>query len=254
MAPTLLQSFPSVLSNVHDYFIYVAAQVENLHQRVQSMRCAYLADQCRRGDENDPFLEADRREFAKREAAARRVHPALNVSIFSQPSTQAAGLFSSSAAPVPSLAGMQQSSQPTPGGLSATTPGTGFSLFGTPTPSTSSSSFGSTGTTSLFGTPSSMFGTNTSSSLFPSTMGSSTPSSFSTPALGSTSTGILVASTGASTSLFGAPTSSSGLFGSSQASGSFFNTTSSFGPGTSSGSNFGAASKSTRPKSRTPRR
>ncbi|KAE9449759.1 hypothetical protein C3L33_18342, partial [Rhododendron williamsianum] len=46
--------------------------VESIHQYIESMKAAYLADQRRRGDANDPFLEADRRETAKQEAAARR--------------------------------------------------------------------------------------------------------------------------------------------------------------------------------------
>ena len=60
------------------------------------MKAAYLADQRRRGDGNDPFLEADRRETARQEAAAKRVHPTLNLPANSQPSTQVAGLLPSS--------------------------------------------------------------------------------------------------------------------------------------------------------------
>lgn len=40
------------------------------------MKSAYLADHRRRwGEVNDPFLEADRRETARQEAASKGVHP-----------------------------------------------------------------------------------------------------------------------------------------------------------------------------------
>ncbi|KAE8690302.1 VAMP721 protein [Hibiscus syriacus] len=57
------------ISNVHDFFVHVAAKVEIIHQYIQSMKTTYLADHRGRGDVNDPFLEADRRETAKQEAA-----------------------------------------------------------------------------------------------------------------------------------------------------------------------------------------
>lgn len=275
----LLQSLPSVISNVHDFFIYVAAQVETFHQRIGSMRAAYLADQRRRGDENDPFLEADRRELAKREAAAKRVHPALHASTFSQNSTQVAGLFTSSAAPASSLSGMSHSTQSTPGTFTAASSGAGFSMFSAPASSSSSSSFlfstqaasapssifGSSGalqTPSMFGTSQttpSMFGANTSSSLFPSATATASSSSlFSSSAFGTGSTsssGLFGASTVASTSLFGASSSpSTGLFGGGQTSGGLFNANLSFGAGTTSGSSFGAATKTSKPKPRTTRR
>lgn len=228
----LLQSLPSVISNVHDFFIYVAAQVETFHQRIGSMRAAYLADQRRRGDENDPFLEADRRELAKREAAAKRVHPALHASTFSQNSTQVAGLFTSSAAPASSFSGLSHSTQSTPGAITTASSGSGFSMFNAPASASSSSSFlfstqaasapssifGSSGalqTSSMFGssqTMPSMFGANTSSSLFPSAT---------------------------------AAASSSSLFPSSA-----FGT----GAGATSGSSFGTINKTPKPKSRTTRR
>lgn len=228
----LLQSLPSVISNVHDFFIYVAAQVETFHQRIGSMRAAYLADQRRRGDENNPFLEADRRELAKREAAAKRVHPALHASTFSQNSPQVAGLYTSSAAPASSLSDMSHSTQSTTGAFTAASSGSGFSMFSAPASSSSSSSFlfsttatsapssifGSSGalqTPSMFGTSQttpSMFGANTSSSLFPSaTAAASSSSMFSSSAFGT-------------------------------------------GAGTTSGSSFGAATKTSKPKPRTTRR
>ena len=45
---------------------------------IESMKTACLVDQRRRGDGNDPFLEADRRERARKEAAAKRAHPTLH--------------------------------------------------------------------------------------------------------------------------------------------------------------------------------
>uniref|UniRef100_A0A0E0B3S2 Uncharacterized protein n=1 Tax=Oryza glumipatula TaxID=40148 RepID=A0A0E0B3S2_9ORYZ len=86
-----LESLPKVMSNVHDYFIYVASKVENLHQYVESLKTEYLHEQRRLGNANDPFLEANRREAAKQEAAARRVHPTLHLPAPVQPTTQIAG-------------------------------------------------------------------------------------------------------------------------------------------------------------------
>ncbi|KAF2295143.1 hypothetical protein GH714_031686 [Hevea brasiliensis] len=152
----LLQSLPKVMSNVHDFFVHVASKVESIHQYIASMKTAYLADQRRRGDVNDPFLEADRRETAKQEAAAKRVHPTLNLPANSQPSTQVAGLFATSAAPGASI--VPQTSAATASASS----GSGFSLFSTPSTAASSSLSSS----SLFATPtaaapvSSLFGSS----------------------------------------------------------------------------------------------
>ncbi|KAK4393356.1 Nuclear pore complex protein [Sesamum angolense] len=101
---SLLQSLPKVMANVHDFFVHVAAKVESIHQYLESMKTAYLADQRRRGDGNDPFLEADRRETAKQEAAARRVHPTLHLPAASQSTGQGTGPFAISAAPGASTA------------------------------------------------------------------------------------------------------------------------------------------------------
>ncbi|KAI4314923.1 hypothetical protein L6164_027783 [Bauhinia variegata] len=124
---SLLQSLPKVMINVHDFFVHVAAKVESIHQYIESMKSAYLADQRRCGEENDPFLEADRRETARQEAASKRVHPTLHLPVNSQPSTQVAGLFSSSGTHVASAA--SQTSVATSSG-SGTTPG--VSPFSTP--------------------------------------------------------------------------------------------------------------------------
>jgi len=160
-------------------FVLSVNQVESIHQYIESMKTAYLADQRRRGDGSDPFLEADRRETAKQEAAAKRVHPTLHLPTISQPSTQVAGLISSSAAP--GVSGTPQMSS----AVSFASTGSGSSLFATPSVAASSSSLFTTPTmsapvSSLFGTS----GASPQSSLFGS-LSTSTPA-FSTPLFGST--------------------------------------------------------------------
>ncbi|GFP80945.1 nuclear pore complex protein nup58 [Phtheirospermum japonicum] len=176
---SILQSLPKVLGNVHGFFVHVAAKVESIHQYIESMKTAYLADQRRRGEENDPFLEADRRETAKQEAAARRVHPTLHLPSVSQPTNQNTGQLAISAPPGPSTA------TNAPAAPSAST-GSGPSLFSTPaapsaTPSLFSTPTASTTFSSLLNTAatpqSSPFSSNT---LFGSTPASGV-SSFSTP-------------------------------------------------------------------------
>lgn len=55
-------------------------QVEALHQHTGAMRSAFLSEIRRRGDESDPFVEAERRAVAQRDAAAKRiVHPTLHL-------------------------------------------------------------------------------------------------------------------------------------------------------------------------------
>ncbi|KAJ4966571.1 hypothetical protein NE237_018420 [Protea cynaroides] len=228
---SLLQSLPKVLSNVHDFFVHVAAKVESLHQYIESMKTAYLADQRRRGDGNDPFLEADRRETAKQEAAARRVHPTLHLPAIAQPSTQVAGLFASSA-----TSGASSAPQLSAGASSASSGG-GFSLmpFSAPSAATSSSLLFSTPSASAPG--SSLFGSSFAtpqSSIFGSASGSlfgSTP----TPSLFGTGASTFGSTTPAGGSLFATPSFASG-------------------PATGSGASFGTASRSTKPKSRTTRR
>ncbi|PWA82280.1 hydroxyproline-rich glycoprotein family protein [Artemisia annua] len=203
---SLLESLPKVMSNVHDFFVYVAAKVESIHQYMESMKTAYLADQRDRGDGNDPFLEADRREIAKQAAAAKRVHPTLHLPSNSQPSTQAGGLLTSSTTPAASAAAPASASAPA--GVSGSAPG----LFSSPFAGTSSSLFSTPATTA----PSfSMFSSSSASpqtSLF-SGLSSTTPSLFNT-SLASTSTSFATnPTTGASS--FSTP------FGTATASGSF---------------------------------
>ncbi|CAN4082844.1 unnamed protein product [Withania somnifera] len=215
---SLLQSLPKVMSNVHDFFVHVAAKVESIHQYIESMKTVYLADQRRRGYGSDPFLEADRRETAKLEAAAKRVHPTLHLPAISQPSTQVAGSISSSAAP-----GVSSTPQ-TSSAVSAASAGSGSSLFATPSVAASSSSLFTTPTMSA--PVSSLFGTS-----------AFTPQ---TSPFGSLST---------STPAFTTP-----LFGSTPASGvSNLSTPFASGAALASGASFGTLSKS-RAKSRTGRR
>ncbi|GAA0170071.1 transporter [Lithospermum erythrorhizon] len=171
---SLLQSLPKVMSNVHDFFLHVAAKVESIHQYIESMKSAYLTDQRCRGERNDPFLEADRRETAKHEAAARRVHPTLHLPANSQASVQAVGSIASSAAPGSSL--FPNSSVNVPSASS----GSGLSLFSTPSVATSSPSLFITPTTSA---PVSLLSSGASPQ--PSLFGpsSSTPAIANTPPL-----------------------------------------------------------------------
>ncbi|XP_015890071.1 nuclear pore complex protein NUP58 isoform X3 [Ziziphus jujuba] len=176
---SLLQSLPKVMSNVHDFFVHVAAKVESIHQYIESMRTAYLADQRRRGDGNDPFLEADRRETARQEAAAKRTSAATATGSsgsgfsLSTPSAPSTPMFSSqfatpsSSVPVSSLFG-PSSATPQPSLLgsssasllgSASTPSLSITpAFGTTTPvggslfSTPFASGAATGSGASFGT------------------------------------------------------------------------------------------------------
>ncbi|KAL9253023.1 Nuclear pore complex protein NUP58-like protein [Drosera capensis] len=169
---SLLQSLPEVISNVHDFFVHVAAKVESIHQYIESMKTAYLADQRRRGEGNDPFLEADRRETARQEAAARRVHATLHLPALPQPSAQVPALPAPSAnqaAPAnPQMTGSSLFSTP----FSTPLPTTSPSLFSTPVPTVPATSLFPSSSpspqTSLF-SPSPATGFGSASSLFSST-------------------------------------------------------------------------------------
>lgn len=142
------------------------------------MKTAYLVDQRRRGDNSDPFLEADRRETAKLEAAAKRVHPTLHLPTNSQPSTQAAGLLTS--APNTGASVPPQTASAASGG--------GLPLLSTPSSTPMSSSLFATPSTSA---PASSFFGATPQMSTPSPFVASTPSLFSytASAFGSTPTG-----------------------------------------------------------------
>lgn len=217
---SLLQSLPLVLTNIHDFFIHVAAKVETLHQQIWSRRTTYLSNQRKRGDDNNPFLEADRREVAKKEAAAKRVHPTLQASTSSQLSTQAAGLLSNA---TPSSAPSSGTSGSTSLLFSGSTPFSAFNVAGSLT-SASAPSF-STPSLSLFGSTSapssSIFGSSGLPAV-PSLLSSGMSSSIfgSGPAGGSSSSPLSTfsgASAASSSSpLFGGTAMpSGGLFGSS---------------------------------------
>ncbi|XP_071730978.1 nuclear pore complex protein NUP58-like [Rutidosis leptorrhynchoides] len=235
---SLLQSLPKVMTNVHDFFVYVAAKVESIHQYMESMKTAYLADQRERGDGNDPFIEADRREIAKQAAAARRIHPTLHLPSNSQSSTQ---VVASSAAPATSA---------TPPAASASTATTASGLFSSPFPAASSSS--------LFSTPAASapsFSLFASSGASPQTSifgvsSSTTPSLFnSTPAAASTFS--MPFATNPST---GASAFSTTTFATNPTAGtSTFSTPFGTGAATGSGTSFNTLSKS-RAKSRSGRR
>ncbi|XP_073060470.1 nuclear pore complex protein NUP58-like isoform X3 [Primulina eburnea] len=201
---SLLQSLPKVLANVHDYFVHVAAKVESIHQHIESMKTAYLADQRRRGDGNNPFLEADRRETAKQEAASRRIHPTLHLPAVSNPTAQATGPLNNSAAPVSSM------TTSAPAAVYASS-GSASSLFSTPSIATSSPSLFSTPTSSA--PVLSLLGTTASpqSSPFSSLSASSSAFPISTPLFSSTpASGVSTFSTPFAT---GAATGSGASFG-----------------------------------------
>ncbi|KAG0617157.1 hypothetical protein M758_5G168700 [Ceratodon purpureus] len=227
---SLLQSLPSVMTNVHDFFIHVAAEVEALHQHTGAMRTAFLSERHRRGDDSDPFVEAERRAVAQRDAAAKRiVHPTLHLPA-PQPTTPSApsgpastpGLFGASQ---PGIFQNQSATPPASQSLFGSTPTPTSNLFGSTTPTTagasSSSLFGSAfaSTTPAGSTPAAsggLFGASTPSPLF----GAQTPAASTGGLFGSqtpaTSGGLFGSSTPAPTGgLFGTPTpaASGGLFG-----------------------------------------
>ncbi|KAJ1257120.1 hypothetical protein BS78_K208900 [Paspalum vaginatum] len=193
-----LESLPKVMSNVHDYFIYVASKVENLHQYVESMKTEYLNEQRRMGNGNDPFLEANRREAAKQEAAARRVHPTLHLPAPAQPTAQIA---------TPATSQPPQSSFP-----SVTASSSAFSTFSTPASAPSSSSLFATPTTPA---PSgNLFGTSGSAQLTTPFGTPSTPTLASSPAPGfGTGTTSLGGTSLFSTPFGGGATASGSSFG-----------------------------------------
>lgn len=182
-------------------YLIMLIQVESIHQYIESMKSAYLADQRRRGEVNDPFLEADRRETARQEAASKRVHPTLHLPANSQPSTQVAGLFSSS--------GTQGAltAQQTPATTSSLSTGSGLSLFSTPVSSAPSSSMSSLFTTPTTPAPGASWFASSSATPQTSLFGSassSLPGATSTPSLFSNATP-LFSSTPAGGSLFSTP-------------------------------------------------
>ncbi|KAF8646069.1 hypothetical protein HU200_066033 [Digitaria exilis] len=174
-----LESLSKVMSNVHDFLIHVASKVEHIHRSVETMRTRYLNDRRCRGDLSNPFVEANRREGAKEEAARRIMHPMLHLSSPGRQTTQVAVPMISSqlqqtsfptaatppssypTLPLPSVlppSSMQTSPAPltnpfsSPGSVFQSTP---FGSFSTPVP-------GSTPAASLFGNVTPSFATSPS--------------------------------------------------------------------------------------------
>lgn len=166
------------------------------------MRTAYLNHQRHHEDACNPFLEADRREAARHEAAAKRVHPTMHLSAAALPTIQVAGLLASSGSP----------------GVSSTAATSGAPI---------SSSFG-LGFPSLLATPatvpmSTMFAppaTVSSSILFATPASGSLPTPSATPARTSSQTLFTIPENACARTLFATPSSAAGssLFLSSTAS------------------------------------
>lgn len=115
------------------------------------MRTAFLQERHRRGDDSDPFVEAERRAVAQRDAAAKRiVHPTLHL-----PPPQA---LPPSAPSAPTSTTGLFGSQPGIFQNQSATPPTSQLLFGSnPTPN-ATNLFGSTTTTPAGASSSSLFG------------------------------------------------------------------------------------------------
>ncbi|GBG59885.1 hypothetical protein CBR_g66690 [Chara braunii] len=242
--PSILETLPAILSNLHDFFFHVAAREEALHSLVEAAKQAYLAERRRRGDDRDPFIEADRREELKKTKG--RSQHGLQIGPMTTPPPQGVAVQSVLQGTMSSI------------GSGLTSAGTTSSLFGntlaSSTQPASTPAAPRTGTTSLFGAPSvSGTGGATSSSLFGTPVASSSSAASASGSLfGSMTAGF------SGGSLFG--TTSGSLFGGANAAastGGLFGT-SSFGTpgttGTSGGSLFGfgstpsAVSASTAPK------
>lgn len=124
------------------------------------MRTAFLQERHRRGDDSDPFVEAERRAVAQRDAAAKRiVHPTLHLPAPPQPvttPTTTPGLFGSQQQP--GIFQNQPATPPASQSLFGSSPAPTANLFGSTTPTTAGAS-----SSSLFGsafaptTPAGMF-------------------------------------------------------------------------------------------------
>jgi len=57
-----LQSIPTILGNLHDYFIHVAAKIDKQHEQLQRMKAAYVAAHQARGDYGNPFERLRRQQ------------------------------------------------------------------------------------------------------------------------------------------------------------------------------------------------
>eukprot|EP00271_Cylindrocystis_brebissonii_P019327 TRINITY_DN583_c0_g2_i2.p1 TRINITY_DN583_c0_g2~~TRINITY_DN583_c0_g2_i2.p1 ORF type:complete len:555 (-),score=122.81 TRINITY_DN583_c0_g2_i2:25-1689(-) len=240
---SLEEVLPSVMSNTYEFFIHVAAQVEGLHQQIESARCAFLAFRRRHGDDRDPFLEADRQEAFTKAALLRAAHPGLQAGLpgatptpsqpqptvaAQPPTTSTGGLFgfskpaagpSSSSSPSPFSFAFPSASAPVAGATSTSAAAPSTSLFGA-TAATGSSLFGTGGSTpasatttpatsSLFQPFGSMPAATSGGSIFGSNAaaapGSSAPSIFGTPPSSTPAFGGATSGATGGTNLFSAP-------------------------------------------------
>ncbi|KAG8042872.1 hypothetical protein GUJ93_ZPchr0316g2711 [Zizania palustris] len=140
-----LESLPKVMANVHDYFIYVASKMENLHQYVESLKTEYLHEH-------------------RRMVFSTPVSAPSSSSLFSTPTTPtlSSNIFGTSGSaqlstPFGTVSTPTLGSTPAPSGFGSTTPSFastpalgGTSLFSTPF-GASGSSFGGTSQPCLYG-------------------------------------------------------------------------------------------------------
>uniref|UniRef100_A0A383WBX5 Nucleoporin Nup54 alpha-helical domain-containing protein n=1 Tax=Tetradesmus obliquus TaxID=3088 RepID=A0A383WBX5_TETOB len=136
-----VMALPTVVSNMHDYFVATAAKLERTHTEVQKAKAAYLARLRARGITVDPFERAHRQEQQLQLQQQQRTAAALGQGGHGQlaalPAPAAAAAGGVTGAIVPAAAG-----SPAAGGLfgqaSPATPAAGFGTasFGSPFVST----------------------------------------------------------------------------------------------------------------------
>ncbi|KAJ9511858.1 hypothetical protein QJQ45_004544 [Haematococcus lacustris] len=56
----VVQALPTIVSHLHDYFVHVAAQLEQLHGQVDQAKMAFMAQRQAAGDFSDPFCNSRR--------------------------------------------------------------------------------------------------------------------------------------------------------------------------------------------------
>lgn len=130
-------ALPTIVSNMHDYFVATAAKLEKTHTEVQKAKSAYLARLRARGITTDPFERAHRQEQQLLAAQQQRLTATAAAGFGSgQAALQALpGAAGAGAAPgtlaLPAPAASPQGGQPF--GASPATPSTpGFAPFGSP--------------------------------------------------------------------------------------------------------------------------
>ncbi|KAF6261267.1 hypothetical protein COO60DRAFT_1699951 [Scenedesmus sp. NREL 46B-D3] len=134
----LVTALPTVISNMHDYFVATAAKLERTHAEVQKGKAAYLARLRARGITVDPFERAHRQEQQlqqqqQQQRTAAALGQAGQTQLQALPMPAAAAVGGVTGAIVPAAAG-----SPAAGGLfgqaSPATPAAGFggASFGSP--------------------------------------------------------------------------------------------------------------------------